>query len=872
MTSQIDYQSIDKTFPVAGQDNDTQGFRDNFDVIQRNFQRAKDEIEDLQSKALLRGPLTGTEVSGTFTNDLGGSIISNGSFTNFHGTSYAAEASGSRNISLLDGPLQAFTVQSDTVFTFTDWPDSGNYASLKVHLISNSPVVNVGNDIELGKRYTIDSLGTTNWGAMGASPSAVVSGTITEVSGSRRLTVSSGQGDRVAIGSSIIYNGTYYGTVASVITTGSVFGLSTTPTNTITNLTSDIKLFSTGTVFVARDSKGTGTGTVKPWHEVTFDTEGQGVVVTNVNFSLPVSLDPNPTSNQVVEAWTWTGSTTKRVFLDYVGTMGTGESSYNEITVGTLIVSDTSESTLSTNGSAVFAGGVGIARNLNVGGSVLVEGDLTVNGSSVLTTSSVTIQDIGDIQNVVISNEKEGDSLKWNGTVWTNTYDIVDVVVAVRHYDTFLNDGTILAFSSGEPGFTTPIPLKSINSNTGETTQINFKFEVGKTYRFDCSDPAGGDETFAEVPAFNIAFSRTPDTVVATPGSVVPYTDNVTTTGNIVEITITPETPCPLYIYVPEGQGIPDTNKYGGELPFQVGNGPAKINAGNYTAFGNQNIVVDSSGVTPIVITLPYDGSDWKGTDYVVAPGTFITVTDNGNADSNPITVKVKDDVANSINGNLVDKSVVINGSYNTATFVFDGVSNWTYVSYGYNGSDQGNPSTDINLDTTVTYLSTEDVESYNLSAGAEGQVKIIVMKVDQGNATVTVANAGWHPTSGSSQIIFDTRGDSVTLQFVEGAWYVVGNNGCEIGGVSPTEIVSVPFNASSNGKAGQISYDTSYLYVCVADNTWKAIPFVSAFGASFNEGTTSLNDLTDVNVTDPIAGQVLEWSGTQWINAEDNV
>ena len=32
----------------------------------------------------------------------------------------------------------------------------------------------------------------------------------------------------------------------------------------------------------------------------------------------------------------------------------------------------------------------------------------------------------------------------------------------------------------------------------------------------------------------------------------------------------------------------------------------------------------------------------------------------------------------------------------------------------------------------------------------------------------------------------------------------------------------SVPANSSANGNAGTIRYDSSYIYVCVANNTWK--------------------------------------------------
>jgi hypothetical protein len=36
--------------------------------------------------------------------------------------------------------------------------------------------------------------------------------------------------------------------------------------------------------------------------------------------------------------------------------------------------------------------------------------------------------------------------------------------------------------------------------------------------------------------------------------------------------------------------------------------------------------------------------------------------------------------------------------------------------------------------------------------------------------------------------------------------------------------IVSVPSTATSSGSAGQIAYDASFLYVCVATNTWRRV------------------------------------------------
>ena len=49
--SNINYVSINENFPVAGQDNDTQVFRDNFDTIKTSLRYAKEELEIFQDSA-----------------------------------------------------------------------------------------------------------------------------------------------------------------------------------------------------------------------------------------------------------------------------------------------------------------------------------------------------------------------------------------------------------------------------------------------------------------------------------------------------------------------------------------------------------------------------------------------------------------------------------------------------------------------------------------------------------------------------------------------------------------------------------------------------------------------------------------------------
>lgn len=73
MASQVNPNTIDITYPVAGQDNNSQGFRDNFTNIQTNLQVVKDELEDLQSKVVLKSALNGT----TLDNDFNGNVMIN---------------------------------------------------------------------------------------------------------------------------------------------------------------------------------------------------------------------------------------------------------------------------------------------------------------------------------------------------------------------------------------------------------------------------------------------------------------------------------------------------------------------------------------------------------------------------------------------------------------------------------------------------------------------------------------------------------------------------------------------------------------------------------------------------------------------------
>jgi len=65
MASQINPVNIDITYPIAGQDNDTQGFRTNFTTIRNNLNTAAKEITALQATLATTPTIVGVPVSHT---------------------------------------------------------------------------------------------------------------------------------------------------------------------------------------------------------------------------------------------------------------------------------------------------------------------------------------------------------------------------------------------------------------------------------------------------------------------------------------------------------------------------------------------------------------------------------------------------------------------------------------------------------------------------------------------------------------------------------------------------------------------------------------------------------------------------------------
>lgn len=117
MTSNVTttYSSINENFPVPGQDNDTQVFRDNFDTIKTGLRYAGEELTDLQLN------VARTDVE----NDFNQNLITNATNRNNRDAVYDAGAiTTAFSINYTNGNYQKLRVGSDIVLGFADFPSN----------------------------------------------------------------------------------------------------------------------------------------------------------------------------------------------------------------------------------------------------------------------------------------------------------------------------------------------------------------------------------------------------------------------------------------------------------------------------------------------------------------------------------------------------------------------------------------------------------------------------------------------------------------------------------------------------------------------------------------------------------------------------
>jgi hypothetical protein len=126
VTSQINYLSINENFPVPGQDNDTQVFRDNFDTIKNSLRLAKDEISVLQNTVSRVGVQTAPDAPITATeNDFNLSTVENAVVSTLRESKwdYGNVTTNDQSIDFENGHYQVIRIVGTNInLTFANFP------------------------------------------------------------------------------------------------------------------------------------------------------------------------------------------------------------------------------------------------------------------------------------------------------------------------------------------------------------------------------------------------------------------------------------------------------------------------------------------------------------------------------------------------------------------------------------------------------------------------------------------------------------------------------------------------------------------------------------------------------------------------------
>lgn len=276
MASDIDNTSIDETYPIAGKDNDSQGFRDNFQTIKNNFTAAKNEITALQNNTAKKN------AANDFNwNQISQVKLANYGETLYDGTIVGTNSDSTLSVSFMNGSIQKFQLSGNVTFNLTDFPSDGIGAKLRIHL--------TGNGTTHAATFSVSNPGSIKMNPTTRALFPSVSCTVTTASNDR-ITCNSGAGN-LTPNMPIVFTGT---TGVSGIVVGTIYYVKET--------------FSS-TEFSISESNASGiAGTVKPLENA-----------TGLNMTATMKIGATNISNPMVfDFWTYDDGGT--VFMDYVGT------------------------------------------------------------------------------------------------------------------------------------------------------------------------------------------------------------------------------------------------------------------------------------------------------------------------------------------------------------------------------------------------------------------------------------------------------------------------------------------------------------------------------------------------------------------------
>ena len=173
MASNINSADIDALYPIAGQDNDSQGFRDNFSTIKNSLSTAASEITALQDKTAGVAASAIEESGSVVGGDWNGFYIQDANFrANVEEVYVIGNVSSNQNINWTNGHYQTVQAGADITLTLTDWPASGKMGKMRLAITSDGS----------SRTVTVSATGMKNDGASGWTSTNSTSVTVTAAS------------------------------------------------------------------------------------------------------------------------------------------------------------------------------------------------------------------------------------------------------------------------------------------------------------------------------------------------------------------------------------------------------------------------------------------------------------------------------------------------------------------------------------------------------------------------------------------------------------------------------------------------------------------------------------------------------------------